>query len=143
MSGPGRSAVRWIGSSLKDLKALHVAVMDGIGFALHQAQQGGTPANVKALKGFGGAGVLEVVESHDGNAYRAVYTVRFEGMIYVLHVFQKKSKTGKGTPKPEMDKVSARLKYAEADYARWLSAKRAAAAGARPKGGKRNVRSQR
>ena len=143
MSGPAQRECRWVGSSLKDLKALPEAVMDEIGFALHQAQQGSAPANVKALKGFGGAGVLEVVESHDGDAYRAVYTVRFEGVIYVLHVFQKKSKAGKETPKQEIDKVMARLKYAGADYARRLEAKRPEKAGSRARSGRKNVKSER
>ena len=118
MSGPAERDCRWIGSSLKDLKAMPGVVIDAIGFALHQIQMGKTPGNVKALKGFGGAGVLEVLESHDGNAYRAVYTVRFEGVIYVLHAFQKKSKAGKKTPRQEMETVTARLRAAQADYAR-------------------------
>lgn len=118
MGGPVRRECRWVGSSLRDLKAMPDAVIDGIGFALHQVQTGRTPANVKALKGYGGAGVLEVLESHDGNAYRAVYTVRFAGAVYVLPAFQKKSRTGRKTPRQEMDKVTARLRMAEADHAR-------------------------
>ena len=100
MSGPAERECRWVGSSLKDLKAMPGVVIDEIGFALHQIQMGTTPGNVKALKGYGGAGVLEVLESHNGNAYRAVYTVKFEGVIYVLHAFQKKSRAGKKTPRP-------------------------------------------
>lgn len=118
MSGPAERECRWVGSSLKDLKAMPGVVIDEIGFALHQIQMGTTPGNVKALRGYGGAGVLEVLESHNGNAYRAVYTVKFEGVIYVLHVFQKKSRAGKKTPRQEMDKVTVRLRAAEADYAK-------------------------
>jgi phage-related protein len=72
------------------------------------------------LKGFKGAGVLEVVEDDDGNTYRAVYTVKFAGVVYVLHAFQKKSKSGIKTPPEEIDKVKARLKEAEKDYAQWI-----------------------
>jgi phage-related protein len=87
-----------------------------MGFALRQAQEGQKHVNAKPLKGFGGAGVLEVVEDHDGNTYRAVYTVRFAGVVYVLHVFQKKSKKGSKTPKPEVDLIKQRLKAAKDDY---------------------------
>jgi phage-related protein len=87
-----------------------------MGFALRQAQEGQKHVNAKPLKGFGGAGVLEVVEDHAGNTYRAVYTVRFAGVVYVLHVFQKKSKKGSKTPKPEVDLIKQRLKAAKDDY---------------------------
>jgi len=83
-----------------------------IGFALRQAQDGGKHPDAKPLKGFGGASVLEIVEDHDGDTYRAVYTVRFADAVYVLHVFQKKSKKI-ATPKHEMDLIPARLKEAE------------------------------
>ena len=75
--------------------------------------------SAKPLKGFGGAGVLEIVEDDDGNTYRAVYTVRFKGAIYVLHAFQKKSKQGIKTPKHEIDLIENRLREAAEDYARW------------------------
>jgi phage-related protein len=73
------------------------------------------------LKGFGGAGVLEVVDDFDGDAYRAVYTVRFAGVVYVLHAFQKKAKHGIATPKREIDLIEQRLKRAKEDYGQWQS----------------------
>jgi phage-related protein len=84
-----------------------------IGFALKFAQAGEKHADAKPLKGFGGAGVLEIVEDFAGDAYRAVYTVKFEEAIYVLHAFQKKSKSGISTPKREMDLIAERLKRAK------------------------------
>jgi len=104
--------LEWIGSSKKDLKALPDEVMDVFGYALFLAQTGGKHDQAKPLRGFGSAGVLEVVEDFRGNAYRAVYTVRFEKRVFVLHVFQKKSKTGIATPKPDMDLIRERLKVA-------------------------------
>jgi phage-related protein len=83
-----------------------------IGFALKAAQFGEKPPDAKVLKGFGGAGVLEIVEDYDGNAYRVVYTVRFSEAICVLHSFQKKSKTGVATPKKELELVRERYEYA-------------------------------
>ncbi|TDB55838.1 type II toxin-antitoxin system RelE/ParE family toxin [Photorhabdus khanii] len=103
----------WVGSSKKDLQSLPNDVQDIFGYALHVAQTGGKHLQAKPLKGFGGAGVLEVVEDYIGNTYRAVYTVKFGTAIYVLHVFQKKSSTGIATPKPDMDKIRERLKIAE------------------------------
>ena len=90
-----------------------------MGFALHFAQAGGKHADAKPLKGFVGADVLEIVEDHDGDSYRAVYTVRFAGAIYVLHAFQKKSKGGIKTPAKEIELVKKRLKRAEEHYAHW------------------------
>ncbi len=88
------------------------AVRRDIGFALGAAQQGEKAHNVKPLKGFSGASVLEVVENHAGDTYRAVYTVKIKGVIYVLHAFKKKSKKGISTPKAEMDVVKKRLQWA-------------------------------
>ena len=88
------------------------------GFALRTAQRGGKHEDAKPLRGFGGAGVLEVVSNHDGDTFRAVYTVRLAGRVYVLDVFQKKSKTGLATPKADIDK--ARLKFAEQAHSDWL-----------------------
>jgi phage-related protein len=105
--------LRWIASSKKDLKAMPEVVQDTFGFALHQAQIGLKHIDAKALKGFGSAGVLEVVESAEGGTYRAVYTVRFADAVYVLHCFQKKSTHGITTPKPDMDLIRDRLKIAE------------------------------
>ena len=87
-----------------------------IGHALFTAQEGQRDPSTKPLKGFGGASVLEIVASHAGNAWRAVYTVRFEGVIYVLHVFQKKSTKGIATPARQMSLIRQRLAEAERDY---------------------------
>ena len=89
--------------------------IDVFGFALHLAQTGKKHANAKPLRGFGGAGVLEVVEDHLGDTYRAVYTVKIDDAVYVLHCFQKKSKQGIETPKHDMDLIRERLKAAQAD----------------------------
>ena len=105
-------SVLWMGSSRKDLRACPEAVQDTIGYALYLAQIGGKHAQAKPMKGFTGAGVLEVVEDHDGETYRGVYTVRFKSAVYVLHVFQKKSKRGAATPKPEIDLIKKRLQTA-------------------------------
>jgi phage-related protein len=105
--------LRWIGSAKKDLSAMPDEVQQTFGFALYHAQIGLLHPDAKPLKGFGSAGILEIVEDWDGDAYRAVYTVRFAQAVYVLHCFQKKSKHGVETPKPEMDLIRARLKEAE------------------------------
>jgi phage-related protein len=114
--GEDLKAVVWVGSSLQDLRNFPALVQDEIGFALYQAQRGGKHVSAKPLKGFKGADVLEVVESHDGNAYRTVYTVKFKSAIYVLHAFQKKSKKGIKTPPEELDLVERRLKAAREHY---------------------------
>ena len=89
------------------------------GQALYDAQTGGKHPNAKPLKGFKGAGVLEVVEDDDGSTYRAVYTVRFAEAVHVLHAFQKKSKAGAKTPAQAIQKVKARLKEAAEYHAHW------------------------
>lgn len=111
--------LEWIGSSHKDLMALPMDVRRLFGFALSLAQAGDRHDAAKVLKGFGGAGVLEVVEDNVGGTYRAVYTVKFAEAVFVLHCFQKKSKRGITTPKEDMDIIHARLKIAEA-YAKGL-----------------------
>jgi len=103
----------WMGDSRNNLRSFPEDVKDVMGFALRLAQQGGKHPCTKPLKGFKGAGVLEVVESHDGDTYRAVYTVKIKDKVYVLHAFQKKSKKGIQTPQKEMDVIKARLKRAE------------------------------
>jgi phage-related protein len=108
--------VRWIGTSLRDLRSFPRAVRREIGQALFTAQEGETDPAAKPLKGFGGASVLEIVVSYRGNAWRAVYTVRFRDAIYVLHVFQKKSTKGVATPAREIELVRKRLEEAERDY---------------------------
>lgn len=87
-----------------------------MGFALYQAQIGRMHSSAKPLKGFGGAGVVEIVDDHKGDTYRTVYTVKFDNAIYVLHAFQKKSKRGIKTPQAEIDLVKRRQKAAEDDY---------------------------
>ena len=111
--------LEWIGSSHKDLMALPADVRRLFGFALSLAQVGDKHDAAKVLKGFGGAGVLEVVEDDVGGTYRAVYTVKFAEAVFVLHCFQKKSKRGIATPKEDLGLIHARLKIAEA-YAKEL-----------------------
>lgn len=103
---------------MDDLKDFPDEVKRAVGFALHVAQAGGKHPDAKPLKGFGGAGVLEVVEDFDGNAYRSVYTVKFAGAVYVLHAFQKKSRKGIETPMAELQCVRQRLRLAEEDHAK-------------------------
>ena len=103
----------WIGSSKKDLLALPAQVVQAFGYALHLAQAGRKHDNAKVLTGFGDAGVLELVEDLRGNTYRAVYTVRFSRAVFVLHVFQKKSKSGIATPKQVLEVIRDRLKIAK------------------------------
>ena len=94
-----------------------------MGYALYQAQLGLKFASAKPLSGFGGASVLEIVDDFRTDTFRAVYTVRFPEMVYVLHAFQKKSKKGIATPKADLDLIRKRLKLAQKDYAARLSAK--------------------
>lgn len=115
-SKPKTKPVVWVGSSLKDMQAMPEDVKDTFGFALHIAQSGGKHPDVKPMKGFSGAGVLEVVESYSGDTFRAVYTVRFTDAIYVLHVFQKKSKRGIETPQEEIAKIKLRLDTVEKQH---------------------------
>ena len=107
--------IRWVGSSRRDLRSFPARVRRHIGQALYAAQCGEEYPSVKALKGFGGRSVLEIVAPDDGDTYRAVYTVRFQDAIYVLHAFQKKAKKGSATPKKEIDLIQQRLAAAEQD----------------------------
>jgi phage-related protein len=109
-------AVAWIGSSYKDFRAFPDPVQDAMGYALYQAQIGAKHDSAKPLRGFGGAGVLEIIADHVGDTFRAVYTVKFATAIYVLHAFQKKSKSGIKTRSEDLDLIQRRLKAAEADY---------------------------
>lgn len=111
-----RKPIEWIGSSLDDLRSFPPPVRRAMGQAIDDAEQGKEHSSVKALKGFGGRSVLEVVDDFDGDTYRAVYTVRFAGAVYVLHAFQKKAKKGIATPKHELELIQARLKRAEEHY---------------------------
>lgn len=121
MKSNPRKPLKWVGSSKRDLDAMPEDIKDVFGHAIDLAQAGLKYQHAKPLKGFGSAGVLEVVESNDGGSYRAVYTVRLAGWVYVLHCFQKKSTQGIETPKPDMDLIKARLKAAETDHAHWLA----------------------
>ena len=106
----------FIGSSREDLKEFPDEVKQDIGYVLFEAQKGQKPEAAKPLKGFGGAGVLEIIERFDGETYRAVYTVKFREVVYVLHCFQKKSKSGIKTPQQEIELIQRRLRAAEEDY---------------------------
>jgi phage-related protein len=108
--------VEWIGSSKDDVREFPKDVRRVMGQAIDDAQSGDEHPSAKALKGFGGRGVLEIVDDYDGDTYRAVYTVKFAGVVYVLHAFQKKSKTGRATPQHEIALVRSRLKRAEQHY---------------------------
>jgi phage-related protein len=107
--------LHWVGSSKRDFLGFPSAVKDDMGNALGIAQFGGTAPTAKPWKGLG-PGVLELVESHDGNAFRTVYTVRFEKAVYVLHAFQKKSPSGTRTARRDVDLVANRLTLAQRDY---------------------------
>jgi phage-related protein len=114
-SGMGKEikALVWIGSAKKDFMKMPDEVQDTFGYALYLAQAGKKHGQAKPLKGFGSAGVLEVVEDNAGSAYRAVYTVRLHDTVYVLHCFQKKSTHGIATPKADLELIRERLKTAE------------------------------
>src|SRR5882724_10049868 len=111
--------VRWMGSSKDDLSAFPQDVKRRVGGALWEAQLCLKAPFARPLKGFGSASVLEIIDDFDGDTYRAVYTVRFAGVVYVLHAFQKKSTKGIATPKREMAVVTERLKRAKEDYEQW------------------------
>lgn len=118
----GVKPIIWVGSTKHDLRFLSKDIQDEIGFALYEAQKGGKSDKAKPLKGFGSASVLEIVARSVGETYRAVYTVKFEKAIAVLHVFHKKSKSGIETPKQDIDLIKNRLKLAEEEYKQWLVA---------------------
>lgn len=115
MEFPQLKPVEWIGSSKTDLKSFPDKVQDKVGYALHIAQGGRKHPSAKPLKGFGG-GTLEVVADHEGDTFRAVYTVQFTLAVYVLHTFQKKAKHGIATPKRELDLIRTRLQLARVHY---------------------------
>ena len=105
--------LEWVGSSLEDLKDFPEDVQGEIGYALYLAQIGDKHPDTKPLKGFKGASVLEIVEDFDRDTYRAIYTVKLPKAVYVLHVFQKKSKHGIATPKQDIDLIEARIQRAK------------------------------
>ena len=116
--------VHWVGSSRSDLREFPDDARRDIGFALSFAQRGEKHPSAKPLKGFKGAGVLEIVEDHRGDTYRTVYTVRFAEAVYVLHAFKKKIKSGTKTPLHDIELIERRLKIAAADYEQWRKEKR-------------------
>ena len=107
--------LHWVGSAKKDLLALPEQVIDDFGYALGAVQQGATPAQAKPWKGEG-PGVLELVENHQGDTFRAVYAVRLANAVYVLHCFQKKSPSGIRTAQGDIDLIHQRLKLAQQHY---------------------------
>lgn len=107
--------LHWVGSSKSDFMDFPEQVRSDMGYALGLAQLGGRHPQTKAWKGEG-PGVLEIVERHDGNAFRAIYTVRFPGAVYVLHAFQKKSPTGIRTAQVDVALIAERLRRAQADH---------------------------
>ena len=106
----------WIGSSRDDLRSFPEDVRRVFGAALYDAQRGEEHPAAKALKGFGGRSVLEIIDDDAGDTYRGVYTVRFAGAVYILHCFQKKSHKGGQTTRTDIDLVKLRLKTAQAHY---------------------------
>jgi phage-related protein len=110
---PTLKPVIWVGTSLRDLREFPEPVQDHMGYALYVAQRGGKHPDAKALTGFGGAGVLEVVKDNRGDTFRAVYTLKHAERIFVLHAFQKKSKTGRETPRRDVELIKQRLREAE------------------------------
>ncbi|MFQ5949118.1 MAG: type II toxin-antitoxin system RelE/ParE family toxin [Nitrospiria bacterium] len=117
--GKKEKPVEWVGSSYDDWIRFPADVQDVMGYALHLAQHGEKAGDAKPLKGFKGAGVLEIVDDFDGDTYRAIYTVQLKEVVYVLHAFQKKSKRGISTPKQEINLIEKRLKYAKEHYVRY------------------------
>ncbi len=113
--------VFWIGNSREQLKHFPAEAQDKIGRALQKVQYGSKPALAKVLSGFHGASVLEIRADYDGDTYRAVYTVRFEEYIYVLHTFQKKSQHGIQTAKQDVEMIQSRLKQAEDMHRKWTA----------------------
>jgi len=111
----GETPLDWVGSSKRDFSTFPGAVKDEMGNALGVAQFGGKHPSAKPWKGQG-PGVFELVENHDGDTYRAVYTIRFSDVVYVLHAFQKKSLSRIRTAQPDIDMVERRLKIAQQDH---------------------------
>jgi phage-related protein len=113
----------WVASSKGELSEFPGPVRREMGYALYLAQLGMKAKKAKPLKGFGGAGVLEVISDHVGNTFRAVYTVKLAGFVFVLHAFEKKSRKGISTPKMDIDLIKKRLKIA-ADYYKKVQGKK-------------------
>ncbi len=113
---PNLKPLEWLGNTRRTVLGFPKPVRQIVGQALYAAQVGDKHQDTRPLKGFGGASVVEIVSNYDGNTFRAVYTVRFHGVVYTLHAFQKKSKSGIKTPKKELDLIKHRLREAEIDY---------------------------
>jgi phage-related protein len=118
-STPQPKPLFWMSSTQEDLRAFLQEVRQVMGYALYLAQLGDKHLDAKPLKGFAGAGVLEIVADHDGDAFQAVYTVRFADAVYALHAFQKKSTRGIATPKREIERIRQRLRQAQAHCEGW------------------------
>jgi phage-related protein len=114
-----RKPIRWVGSAKRELDAMPEEVKDVFGHAIDLAQASGKHPDAKVLAGLGSAGALEVVEDDRGDTYRAVYTVKFAGWVYVLHCCQRKSKSGINTRKEDLELIHARLKAAKLDFEAW------------------------
>jgi phage-related protein len=110
---PSPKPLIWLGSSRKDLREFPEDVRHRMGYALWVAQTGGKHCDAKALRGFGGAGVLEIIEDYRDDAFRAVYTLKYADVVFMLHAFQKKSKTGHATPRRDIELIKQRLREAE------------------------------
>lgn len=116
---PNLLPILWVAASKSNFLEMPDDVVDDFGFGLYQAQKGNHPKIGKILKGFGGASVIELVRDHADGTFRFVYTIRFKGVIIVLHAFQKKSKKGIETPKQDVELIHSRLKLAEVMYKEW------------------------
>lgn len=112
-----KKPIVWMGSSRADLAVMPEAVRKDFGGALHAVQEGRAPEQSKILKGKV-KGAIQLSEDHDGNSYRAIYMVELEGVIYVLHCFQKKSTSGVATPQVDLDRIESRMKAARVVHAR-------------------------
>jgi phage-related protein len=110
---PALKSLVWVGSSREDLRSFPDRVRDHVGYALYVAQLGGKHDSARVLRGFGSAGVLEVVKDFRGDTFRAVYTLRYANAVYVLHAFQKKSKSGRETPQRDIEMIKRRIRQAE------------------------------
>jgi phage-related protein len=113
-------ALVWLGSSLEDLKDMPTYVQRTTGFDLRTVQQGDRPRSAKTLSGYGGASVLELREDFDKDTYRAVYAIKYEEAVYVLHCFMKKSTIGNSPSKQDKAMIDKRLKLAEREHEKWL-----------------------
>lgn len=115
--------VVWVGSSYRDFMEFPAEVRQAAGYVLHHAQTGKKHDRIKVLSGMGNAGVAEIKENGPNGTYRVIYTIEMKGFVFVLHSFQKKSKSGIATPKHELDLLKNRIKEAKALYKKLLEEK--------------------